>query len=78
MLALGLQACFNCGMDKRQAIDELGGTIAQAAAAIGISAQAVSDWPDTLPPRIADRVQAALYRRIVQGRDQLENNDVHG
>jgi len=49
-------------MRKSHAIQLLGGTVTQAATAIGINPQAVSQWPDTLPPRIADRVQAALWR----------------
>lgn len=35
-----------------------------AAAALGVTYQAVRDWPDELPPRIADRVEAALYRSV--------------
>lgn len=50
-------------MDKTEAIRLLGGTPAMAAKEVGISVQAVSQWPDTLPKRIADRVQAALWRR---------------
>lgn len=53
-------------MEKAEAIRLLGGTVAAVADAIGISPQAVSLWPDTLPPRIADRVQAALYRKSQQ------------
>ena len=34
-----------------------------AARAIGCTYQAVDKWPDDLPPRIADRVQAALWRQ---------------
>lgn len=49
-------------MHKSDAIALLGGTIQAAASAVGISYQAVDKWPDELPPRIADRVQAALYR----------------
>ena len=49
-------------MHKTQALDLLGGTIASAASAIGITPQAISQWPDELPPRIADRVQAAVAR----------------
>jgi hypothetical protein len=49
-------------MDKTEAIKLLGGTVTQAAEAVGVSPQAVSLWPDVLPPRIADRVQAALWR----------------
>lgn len=50
-------------MNKQKAIDLLGGTPALAAAAIGITPSAVSQWPDDLPPRLADRVLAALARR---------------
>ncbi len=50
-------------MGKDQAIQMLGGTIEVAAKAIGISYQAVSKWPDVLPPRIADRVIAAYARK---------------
>lgn len=51
-------------MEKAEAIRLLGGTAVSAAEKIGITAQAVSDWPDVLPPRISDRVQAALYRQM--------------
>lgn len=50
-------------MLKSDAIRLLGGSPTSAARLIGISASAVSLWPDDLPPRIADRVQAALWRR---------------
>lgn len=50
-------------MTKREALDLLGGTVSSAAEAIGITTQAVSDWPDVLPDRIRDRVQAVLWRR---------------
>lgn len=49
-------------MDKQEAIRLLGGTIGAAAAEVGVTPQAVSGWPDPLPQRIADRVQAALWR----------------
>lgn len=49
-------------MLKAEAIELLGGSPTAAAAAIGITPQAVSQWPDELPDRIADRVQAALIR----------------
>lgn len=49
-------------MLKTDAIQLLGGTATSAAEAIGITPQAVFDWPDELPPRIEDRVLAALYR----------------
>jgi len=48
-------------MEKTTAIELLGG-MAAAAKAIGISYQAVNKWPEVLPKRIADRVQAALWR----------------
>jgi hypothetical protein len=50
-------------MRKAKAIEILGGSIASAADEIGISYQAVEKWPDPLPPRIADRVVAAVARR---------------
>jgi DNA-binding transcriptional regulator YdaS (Cro superfamily) len=50
------------GMLKSEAIEKLGGTIALAAERVGVTPQAVSQWPETLPARIADRVQAALWR----------------
>ncbi|MFD2755985.1 Cro/CI family transcriptional regulator [Comamonas terrae] len=49
-------------MKKTDAIQLLGGSVAKAAEAIGINSQAISQWPDVLPPRISDRVQAALWR----------------
>lgn len=50
-------------MFKTWAIEALGGSIAAAAREIGITPQAVGQWPDELPPAIRDRVQAALWRR---------------
>jgi len=50
-------------MRKDEAISVLGGTISAAADAIGVSYQAIVKWPDELPPRLRDRVQAALWRR---------------
>lgn len=50
-------------MDKARALQLLGGTPTTAAAAVGISPQAVSQWPDELPAAIADRVIAALARK---------------
>jgi hypothetical protein len=49
-------------MDKAEAIKLLGDSCAAAARAVGVSPQAVSAWPDQLPDRIRDRVQAALWR----------------
>lgn len=50
-------------MHKSKALELLGGTIATAAEAVGISYQAVNQWPDELPPRIEDRVLAAYARK---------------
>lgn len=50
-------------MQKSKAIELLGGSIASAAQAIGVSYQAVDKWPDVLPGRIADRVLAAQARK---------------
>lgn len=53
-------------MLKTKAIELLGGTTSAAAKAIGVSYQAVDKWPDVLPDRIVDRVQAALWRMSQQ------------
>ncbi len=50
-------------MLKSKAIELLGGTPAEAARQVGVTTQAISQWPDELPDRIADRVLAALARR---------------
>lgn len=50
-------------MLKAKAIELLGGSTASAAKEIGISYQAVDKWPEDLPPRIADRVLAAVARK---------------
>ena len=49
-------------MEKIKAIEMLGGSVKEAADAIGISYQAVRDWPDVLSDRISDRVEAAIAR----------------
>ena len=53
-------------MKKEKAIVLLGGTVVKAAEAIGIKPQAISQWPDVLPARLIDRVQAALYRQQIE------------
>lgn len=50
-------------MDKTKAIELLGGTVAAAAQAIGVTYQAVDKWPDRLSKRVADRVLAAQARK---------------
>lgn len=52
-------------MLKTEALRLLGGTTTSAAAEIGITPSAVSQWPEVLPPAIADRVQAAIARRLL-------------
>ena len=52
-------------MLKSQAIELLGGSTGSAAAAIGISYQAVDKWPEVLPGRIEDRVLAACVRKEI-------------
>jgi len=55
-------------MNKDKAIQLLGGSVSIAARSVGVSYQAVRRWPQQLPPRIADRVQAVLWRRHVATR----------
>lgn len=50
-------------MEKAKAIELLGGSVALAAKQCGLTSSAVSQWPDVLPQRIVDRVQAALWRK---------------
>jgi hypothetical protein len=49
-------------MRKETVVTRLGGTVSKAARAINITPSAFSQWPDELPPRLADRVLAALVR----------------
>lgn len=68
-------------MQKSDGIEILGGSARAAAAAIGVSPQAVSDWPEQLPARISDRVVAAWARQhlsnllpeILRGEPQQES-----
>lgn len=56
--------CANLiGMLKSRAIELLGGTVTSTAQAIGVSPSAVTQWPDELPDRIADRVLAVQARK---------------
>lgn len=50
-------------MDKAKAIELLGGTVSDAASALGVSYQAVHKWPDPLPVRIEARVIAYAAKR---------------
>lgn len=49
-------------MKRTTALELLGGTVASAAKAIGVTTQAVYAWDDDLAPAIADRVIAAYSR----------------
>lgn len=49
-------------MDKKTAIELLGGSVSAAAKTLGLEYQAVRQWPDPLTPRIADRVLAHMAR----------------
>lgn len=50
-------------MLKEHAIAVIGdGSITKTAEAVGVLPSAVSQWPEVLPPRIGDRVIAALVR----------------
>lgn len=68
------EVCFNTSMLKTQAIELLGGSIAAAAKAVGVSYQAVKQWPDDLPPRIADRVYAVWGRKTMPEMAQARTN----
>lgn len=56
-------------LKKLDAIRMCGGTTVTTARLIGVTKSAVSQWPDPLPPRIADRVYAALYRQQQKERE---------
>jgi len=58
-------------MRKDDAIQLLGGTIQAAATRIGCTYEAVRKWPDPLPARLRDRVQAALWREDSSVEDLL-------
>lgn len=49
-------------MKKDRAIKMLGGSVSLAAKAIGVTYQAIAKWPETLTPKMSDRVVAAKLR----------------
>ena len=63
MVAFEIKECFNAVMKKTEATKLLGGTPTAAADAMGITYQAYSQWPEDLPSRLRDRVQAAIARK---------------
>ena len=50
-------------MDKKEAIQKFGST-RKLAEALGISVQAIYQWPDKLTRSIADRVEFAYLKRL--------------
>ena len=50
-------------MNKIEAIKLLGGTVSSTARAVGVTPSAITQWPDRLPDRLADRVLAAWARK---------------
>jgi len=69
-LTIKKKECLNIDMNKSDAIKLLGGTPTACAEAIGITVQAVSDWPDVLSARISDRVYAALARKQIKAQQE--------
>lgn len=53
-------------MNKALALSFIGGTPKRAAAAVGITSSAVSQWPDELPDGLEDRVLAAWTRKHIK------------
>jgi len=49
-------------MEKKEII-KFFGSVTEAARVVGVSHVAVVQWPDVLPPRIADRVIGAMHRQ---------------
>lgn len=62
-------------MDKKQAIDLLGGSPARAAELLGVTPSAVSQWPEELPRRLADRVLGAAVRNGINVGTAVRNVD---
>lgn len=50
-------------MLKSKAIELLGGTIAAAAAELGVTYQAIDKWPDPLSERVAQRVLGVIAKK---------------
>jgi hypothetical protein len=63
MVVFMTELWLNRAVLKQTAIDLLGGTVAAAAKEVGVTHQAIAKWPDVLPPRIVDRVHAAIARK---------------
>jgi hypothetical protein len=63
MVASSAEPWFNTPILKSKAIEILGGSVAAAAEAMGVSYQAVDKWPDELPARIAERVLGVVAKK---------------
>lgn len=50
-------------MTKTEALDLFDGKTVKCAEAVGVTYQAISQWPEELPQRLSDRVIAAAYRK---------------
>lgn len=50
-------------MKKLDAIALLGGSVTEAAKAIGVTPQAITQWPEELPRRMVDRVIAVVAKK---------------
>lgn len=59
-------------MDKKLAIELLGGSAVRAAALLQVTPSAVSQWPEKLPRRLADRVLGAAVRHGVDVRQHMQ------
>ena len=55
--------CFRIGVIKKQHVIDFFLGVPKTAEVLGITRAAVHGWPDPLPPRIADRVIGAAYRK---------------
>lgn len=53
-------------MEKKKAIEMLGGTVAIAARQLGTSKTAIYKWPPVLSSRVAQRVMGAASQRQAQ------------
>jgi len=56
---------------KDEAIVLLGGSAKEVSRKIGITEQAVRNWPAVLSAKLRDRVQAALWREMVAAQERL-------
>ena len=53
-------------MQKQEALNLFGGRPTDAAIALGITRQAITNWPKHLPQSISDRVIGAAFRTGIE------------